>query len=316
MSYDKPPLRERARGQWLDIIRKITGDSKITNGRNQPCPSCGGADRFRFTNHNDDGLYICNSCGGGDGIELIKLITGEDFKGAAERIESVLPGCSVTHRRAPEKGDAVKAVKHLVENGCKTIGAGDPVRLWLEHRVPGLRRRPDNLLFAPDARFARNWSSAAMVAKVHDPKGELVQAHRTFLTEDGKPNCPPGSKANHRLLMKGELPGGSAIRLAPSRDVLGVAEGIETALSASLMFDMPVWSLISARNLAQFKPPEGVKRLVIFADNDKSHTGHAAAYRLSWVLRKDKRISVETEVRLPTKEGWDWNDEHTKGQAA
>ena len=65
--------------------------------------------------------------------------------------------------------------------------------------------------------------------------------HRTFLRPDGSGKAEMRSP---RKLMPGTVPEGSAIRLGPVGAVLGIAEGIETALAASMMFEMPVWSAI------------------------------------------------------------------------
>src|SRR5947199_194195 len=79
-----------------------------------------------------------------------------------------------------------------------------------------------------------------------DWDGKGVNIHRTYI-ENGK--------AVLRKLMPGKLPDNVAIRLFGFRDnsflgaglgTLGIAEGIETALSASALFDIPVWSAISA----------------------------------------------------------------------
>ena len=47
---------------------------------------------------------------------------------------------------------------------------------------------------------------------------------------------------------------------------LGIAEGIETALAASYRFGVPVWSAI----LESWEPPTGVKRMIVFGDNDEN----------------------------------------------
>ena len=99
--------------------------------------------------------------------------------------------------------------------------------------------------------------------------------------------------------MPGKLPDNVAIRLAPAGKVLGIAEGIETALSASALFEVPVWAAISAPLLRKWRPPEGVEKVMIFGDNDKSFTGQEAAYHLARQLSD----SVEVEVKIPTLPG-------------
>jgi putative DNA primase/helicase len=142
-------------------------------------------------------------------------------------------------------------------------------------------------------------SGNVMLAKVQTWDGKGVNIHRTYISDD---------KATVRKLMPGKLPDGSAIRLAyvNLRTEMGVAEGIETALSAMKLFGLPTWSLINATLMQKWRPPVGIKKVVIFGDNDKSFTGQMAAYTLAYKLRD----SVEVEVKIPTMPGWDWNDVH------
>ena len=79
-----------------------------------------------------------------------------------------------------------------------------------------------------------------MVAKV-DPsdaavaEGERAALHRTYLDQfSGKAEVAEPRK------MLGTMPTGAAVRLMAHDDVLGIAEGIETALSASILFNVPV----------------------------------------------------------------------------
>jgi putative DNA primase/helicase len=58
---------------------------------------------------------------------------------------------------------------------------------------------------------------------------------------------------------------------------MGVAKGIETAFCASLRFQIPAWVAISAIGLERWTPPTGIDQLIIFGDNDTSHTGQASA---------------------------------------
>ena len=65
-------------------------------------------------------------------------------------------------------------------------------------------------------------------------------------------------------------------------NVMGVAEGIETALSCFVASGcrLPVWSCVCANELRNFIPPRGVTDVVIFADRDCSGTGYRAAIDL------------------------------------
>ena len=80
--------------------------------------------------------------------------------------------------------------------------------------------------------------------------------------------------------LAGDALAGAAIRLAPAGEVLGVAEGLETALAASALSGMPVWACLSATLLRRFEPPSGVRLLTIWVDKDRSGTGERAAAAL------------------------------------
>ena len=57
--------------------------------------------------------------------------------------------------------------------------------------------------------------------------------------------------------------------------------------------------------MTTFKPPEGVKEVTVFGDNDNNFTGQRAAFDLAhWLSLK----GIETHVRIPDVPGQDWAD--------
>jgi putative DNA primase/helicase len=112
--------------------------------------------------------------------------------------------------------------------------------------------------------------------------------------------------ASPRKMMPGTVPEGACVRLCDGHpgSVLGIAEGIETALAASRLFEIPVWSAISSSLLAKWQPPDGVEEVVIFADNDPKFGGQAAAYHLAYRLARTLQVSV----KMPPREGMDFAD--------
>ena len=87
-----------------------------------------------------------------------------------------------------------------------------------------------------------------------------------------------------------------------SGDTLGLAEGLETALSACQLHQVPTWAALNSALLAKFEPPEGVCKLLVFADRDVA--GLEAAGKL--LERLQGRITVE--LRAPPAPHKDWND--------
>src|SRR5262249_4872859 len=139
----------------------------------------------------------------------------------------------------------------------------------------------------------------AMLAVVTAPDNKPVTIHRSYLTEDGRK-----APVNEPRKLYSPVAKGCAIRLSPLTSTLGIAEGIETALSASFMFGVPTWAAICAGMLETFEPPSTVEQVVIFGDNDANFIGQRAAYALA--TRLSSRLAVQ--VRIPEKPDTDWND--------
>src|SRR4029453_5934637 len=101
-----------------------------------------------------------------------------------------------------------------------------------------------------------------MIAAVHAPDGNVIAIQTTFLTSDAR----LASRTLPRIT-QGAL-GRGAVRLAAAGEVLGLAEGTETGMSAMQLFDIPTWAVLGANRLDSVAIPPEVKELFIFADND------------------------------------------------
>ncbi|WP_334327509.1 primase-helicase zinc-binding domain-containing protein, partial [Gilliamella apicola] len=75
-------------GKWQSIFNSL--GIEVGNGKHCPCPVCGGKDRFRFDNKDGRGTYICNQCGSGDGLNLIKNYYHCDAKEASDKVVECL----------------------------------------------------------------------------------------------------------------------------------------------------------------------------------------------------------------------------------
>lgn len=73
----------------------------------------------------------------------------------------------------------------------------------------------------------------------------------------------------------GEMQDG-AVRLAPAGRRLGLAEGVESAVAASMLYRMPVWAVCGAARLATVWVPDEVE---VWIMGDNGDTGHALAQR-------------------------------------
>lgn len=292
-----------ARNRWPDLLVHFGIDQKSLTGKHSPCPACGGRDRFRFDDQDGRGTFFCSRCGSGDGFALLGKVKGWAFKQAAAEVERIVGTIPATSPSPQQPASDKLAICRRIWSESQPVAEGDPVALYLANRT-GIVGLPDCIRFHAalpyrheDGRITRH---PAMLAKVQDADGNGVAIHRTYLTNDGQKASVPSAKK-----IVGSLPPCAAVRLMPPAECMGIAEGIETALSASIRFAVPTWAAISANGLEKWMPPAGTARVMVFADNDLSYTGQAAAFALA------KRLSaagITTEIRVPEHAGADWAD--------
>lgn len=296
---DRQRVWERARGSWASILPALGVPAQFLGKRNGPCPMCGGKDRYRFTNFNGDGSWVCNQCGHGTGIDLVKHCLGVDFAEAARRIEQVIGAAPPDTPERRTEADYRKAMTRIWERGAPITGEC-AVGRYLASRGLLMPRWPAALRSATGVYHtgAENLY-AAMLAKVCDPQGKPANVHRTYI----------GDVTPRKMMMAGTVPTGSAVRLFPAAPKMGIAEGIENALAASMMIDMPVWSAVSANVLAQWEIPEGTTELHVFGDNDENYHGQWAAYSVAFRAQRKCKVYVH----IPEKTGTDWCDVRQSG---
>ena len=298
-------VREVAAGKWRGILEALGFSASMLNGKHQPCPLCrDGKDRFRWDDRDGSGSYFCSHCGAGSGIDLVMRFKGVDFKTAAQEIERAA-GFVRPEESKPEQSDdaKVKALRRVWKESFPLSG-DSPVERYLRGRglvVPQstvLRYHPD-LAYRDGDQYLGKFN--AMLALVQAPDGSGATLHRTYLNFDGTKAVVPKA----RKLMPGLPLSGAAIRLFPADLCVGIAEGIETAVAASMRFSIPVWSAVSAGGLASFVPPPEAKEVVICSDNDENMVGQKAAYELAARLTGQ---GIKVRVEIPDRVGADWAD--------
>jgi hypothetical protein len=185
-------------------------------------------------------------------------------------------------------------------------------RIWSESRsiahTPAtvyLRRRaiPEPLWAAPPLRFHPRMTSLddrarrpGLVAAITNLAGALQGVQVTLLSAHGAAKAPLPTP--RRVI--GRLVGG-AVQLAPIADTLVIAEGVETALSASEALEEPAWAALTAHNLSLFEPPAEVKRLIVAVDND------LAGLSAFQTLRDRLGLTLVVEIAPPPRDADDWN---------
>lgn len=296
-------LRERCVGRWRSMLPALGVPAANLTGKHGPCPICNeGKDRFRFDDKEGSGSFYCTRCGSGDGIALVMRVRRIDFRAAKALIEEQLPGSSVQIRKAQQAG-TFDCAKFWAT--CHPVIDGDPVALYLAKRGLALPRYPSLIRYHPRAHYRHDDGALtyhpAMVSKFVAPDRKDFTLHMTFLDAEGNKASVP----QVRKLAPRAVPRGGAVRLCGSADTMGIAEGIETALSASHLNEVPVWSALSSGQLVNWEPPETARNIIIFGDCDPGFGGQAAAYALAHKLKTNGR---SVEVRIPSEVGTDWND--------
>jgi putative DNA primase/helicase len=304
-----------ARVSWPTVLAQLGIPETALRNKHGPCPACGGKDRFRFDNKRGRGDWICNQWGAGDGFRLLEHVFGWPFSEARRRVievggleSPVGSPCSDIKTRVlvtPEPipvAHPTERVTRLRRGRCAVANCEDAVTylasrgLWPLPEGCTLSAHPSVEYFDGAQRIGR---FGALVADVVDLEGELVSAHVTYLQGGRKLT----GHEPRKLLSGVTGRTACAVRLMPAGEVLGIAEGIETALSASVIDRLPVWSALNTSLLSRFEPPPGVIRLRIYADRDEA--GLTAALRLTERLQG----RMQFDVRIPKAPAKDFNDE-------
>ena len=291
----------QSHGKWHSILQQLGIDSAYLSGKHCPCPMCGGKDRFRFDNKQGNGNWICSNCGAGNGFNLVSRMRGIPVGDVLKMVEPLIYTASV---RATPKTDTANnyASAERFWKSTRKVMDGSPVWSYLTTRLNGFYASPAIREGHATHPNKDGRSYFIMAAKISDMDGRGVSVHKTYLLTNGE---AAGFNPN-KLLMAGSIPPGSAIRLTEPAESMGIAEGIETAMSASILTGVKTWSAISASMLKQFQPPKICTFLTIFADNDVNFTGQSASYELARRL-KMTNPEMRIEVRVPPQVG-DWND--------
>ena len=287
--YTKTDITSETRNRWQGIFNSLGID--VGNGKHQACPACGGKDRFRFDDKDGTGTWICNQCGAGNGFELVMRVLDVDFKETIRRIEGVIGSTSVV--MPAKKPTITEETLKKIYNGSKPMGDDDPVARYLRNR--GLSVRSRMLRYHPSCYEPETKSNMpAMLAKFVLPDGKPVTIHRTFLTLDG--NKAPITDPKKLLPALQKMSGGAIRLFEPEEGLIGIAEGIETALAVRELTKVPTWSAVSSVLMESFDPPEGVKHVIVFGDNDISYAGAKSAYVLANRLVVKRGLSVDVCV--------------------
>jgi hypothetical protein len=275
----------------LDVARAVRIEDELArrgipfwtkprnNNLGQPCPMCGGADRFSVNTRKQ--VWRCRACNesGGDIISLVRQIDGSGFKEAVATLAGFAPertACSISKQRE-------QAVKKCEDNSSMAAWLWSRRNPITENCPAGLYLREARVYSGPIPAtlcylLANDKHPPAMIAAfgfcnepepgLIDPPAEVTGVHITRLTPDGRK--APEDKPKIMLGPMSGLP----IVLAPVNDGLGLAitEGIEDGLSVFEETGLGVWAAGSAPNMPKIVAalPPYVECATIFAHRDES----------------------------------------------
>jgi putative DNA primase/helicase len=302
-------IQSRARGRWTGILAAIGINREHLKNKGGPCPICGGKDRFRFDDRRGDGTWICNRCGAGNGFQMIMRLKTCNFHDAVLLIEKEIGAAPVRLPPPTIEDEGRKERLQAIWTRAAPLEGPDAASRYLASRGIVIKPPPTAVRFIQELPYydgkIRTYFPT-MIAKVVAPDNSSATLHRTFLNEQGTKAFVLGDKC--KMLMPGKIPTGGAVRLGPADETLGVAEGIETALSAAQLHHMTVWACLSAGALLKWQPPESTRRIVIFGDRDESFCGQMTSYSLAYRLKTMRRM-LTIEVAFPSGQFKDFNDE-------
>lgn len=311
-------------------------------------------DGFRlFKDVNATGNAICNTCGKFSGIELLMELRGWEFKDAVQEIALLLgvEPSSYYYAKGYAKGTAPSvqpsravaaaerkqqfAQQQLVEQQQKQAQEAKAQQyieqLWSQS-VPlqpshvawqylaqrGIAVGSEIELHSHVLPYYEDGEEVGhfdvLLAAVRGEAGQIVNVHRTYLTEYGR---KAELSANKKLCYGGQniCQVGGAIKLGgaekPTEEgIIFVSEGIETALSVTQYYKdafgvhAPCWAAMSATFLPHIQVEAGIHTIVVFGDNDASGTGLQAAA----MLCANQEGIRQMFTYLPKVVGQDWND--------
>ena len=310
----KADVKRRAAGRWDSILRRIMpqlADAIDAPGKQKvKCPVHGGTTDRNFRTLDDfieSGGVACNTCGvQPDGFQTLVWL-GMSFSEAVTAVAMELDGtyagmtpeqlarqeAEIAARRimAAKKQAADDKVyrRRLNEVWTQSVPLDHPdalpARLYLQKRgLGGLKTYPSELRFhsrlayaTEEGKFLGHWP--AIVARFRSADGMPASLQRLYVGQNGEKLALPDRKKLMSAPSSTVLTGG-AIHLSAASTILGVAEGVETALAAHMLYGINVWATYSAQLMESFVPPPGVEKVLVFADKDRSERGEQAARKL------------------------------------
>lgn len=288
-------LKRRRPGEWwacCPFHRDRTPSFKIDAGRQR---------------------FHCFGCGaGGDAIDFLARIEGLDTAGAIQRLKEAAGGSPRQPHAPSPLSEPETAARHNRELAQEVWRQSEPITDELALRYLAERRGltrwdHDRLRWHPQCPW-KGGRAGCILAPISDhATGHVVGIWRIRPALEGS--------VERRGL--GPARGNAARLFAAVGPQIVIAEGVEDALAAHELTDLPAWAALSAGNMRGLILPARFTEVLILADNDEpDHNGERlgleAARGLARRLQAEGRRAI---VRRPVALK-DANDVLRAGRAA
>lgn len=282
-------------GHW-PVLLPALGIHITAGGRAQPCPVCGGKDRFRFDNLQGRGTWFCNQCGGGDGLNLVEKALAVTTKEAAVKVAGVLGEPSDNalpeHNPQQEQQDKAQARNNAAQQARQLLASA---RQQAGNAYLTAKGWPDTdtlTLQGPSLRVGGiTYQPGDLLLPLTDSAGDVVNVQLI------------NAAGVKRTLAGGQVK--NACHFLPGQDnaVIWLTEGYATGLTVHELTGESVCVALSANNLPVIAQqlhahyPDAL--LLLAADNDENGTGQARAAEAAQLSGGNPALPPEVG---------DWND--------
>ena len=248
----------------------------------------------------ENGRYHCFGCGAdGDAIRWMQASAKMPFRDAVNALSS--DAGPRTSRPISQK--TAEFDRHQAEK------VREARAIWAQARSINGTRAADYLkargiveVDNPSLRYFSAFQYApgvflpAMAAALLSPEREIVAVQITWLS----PVKPEKAAVATCRKTYGAM-GDGAVRLGRAGTCMGLAEGVETGLSAMQISGKPVWCCLGAPRMHRVFVPDSVDELILFGDNDEP--GREAVIRTTAAHSHRRAIA-----QFPPGTLNDWND--------
>jgi putative DNA primase/helicase len=300
-------LLDAASGRWPEILMGLGGlSADQLQDKHQPCPACGGEDRYRWDSDEDGGSWFCNQCGGkdhcgggGNGADLLMRVRGWDFRETTKQVQQFLGLDTVSDsvkgnsnkpfrqaEKPPTDASPPTVGRNAVAQWCYRNAEGEQL-FWVQ-RINTTNKGVDGKLFLLVLWLDGKWHT---VRKTDPFKADWPEPRPLYRLPDlaDRPDAMV-------VIAEGEKAVDAAAELFPDAACIGWRNGAKAARKSD-------WSTLEGRDV------------VFLPDNDKD--GKASIGVIAGVLRDAGARSVRVcHAPEGSPVGWDIADALADGWAS